>query len=113
MWKVTLKQLLGNKGRLIGTALSVIIGIAFLAGSLVLTDTIGRTFDELFANVNKNTDAYVRSTNVFDLGRGFKQRYRIPDSYIDQVKAVPGVVEATGEVSGTAVIVGANGKPVN
>jgi len=113
MWKVTLKQILGNKGRLVGTAISVIIGIAFLAGSLVLTDTIGRTFDQLFADVNKTTDAYVRSTTVFDIGQGFKQRARIPDSNIATVQAVPGVAEATGEVQGIAIIVGSNGEPVN
>src|SRR3954453_11156076 len=113
MWKVTLKQLLGNKGRLVGTAISVIIGIAFLAGSLVLTDTIGRTFDQLFADVNKTTDAYVRSTTVFDIGRGFKQRARIPDSNIATVQAVPGVRKATGVVQGVAITAGSDGQPVN
>ena len=56
MLKLARKSVLAHKRRLIGTGLSVIIGIAFLAGTFVFTDTIKRTFDNLFANVYKNTD---------------------------------------------------------
>ena len=52
------------------------IGIAFLAGTFVFTDTIQRTFDNLFADVNKNTDAFVRSAEEFDLGFGQSTRSR-------------------------------------
>ena len=64
MLKLARKSVLANKHRLIGTGLSVIIGIAFLAGTFVFTDTIKRTFDSLFANVFKNTDIYVRSNQT-------------------------------------------------
>ena len=42
------------------------LGVAFMAGTLVLTDTIGKTFDDLFADVYKGTDAVVRAKAVFD-----------------------------------------------
>ena len=63
MWRVTLTSLRAKKLRLITTALAVMLGVAFMAGTLVLTDTLGKTFDGLLANANQGTDAYVRSSN--------------------------------------------------
>ena len=83
--------------RLIGTALSVIIGVAFLAGTFVFTDTIQRTFDNLFADVYANTDAYVRSNESIEVAFAGTQRSRIPDSVIAEVAAVPGVAVASGD----------------
>src|SRR6476660_4608904 len=105
MFKIALKTSLARKRRIIGTALSVIIGIAFLAGTFVFTDTVQRTFDNLFANVFEKTDAYVRSSESIDLGFGNEQRARLPMSTIDQVRAVDGVKEAEGSVQGFARII--------
>jgi putative ABC transport system permease protein len=103
---------MAHKRRLIGTALSVIIGIAFLAGTFVFTDTIKRTFDNLFANVFKNTDVYVRSNQKIEQDFGQTARPRIPDSIVQQVGAVPGITESSGSVQGFARIIGTNGKPL-
>ena len=54
------KGLLAHKLRLFATALAVTLGVAFIAGTLVLTDTINRTFDNLFGDVYAGTDAVVR-----------------------------------------------------
>src|SRR5215813_5294760 len=112
MFKLARKSTMAHKRRLIGTALSVIIGIAFLAGTFVFTDTIKQTFDNLFANVFRNTDVYVRSNQSIEGNFGQTQRPRIPDAVVAQVKAVPGVSEAEGSVQGYARIIGTNGKPV-
>src|SRR4051794_39682551 len=112
MFKLARKTVFSNKRRLIGTGLSVIIGIAFLAGTLVFTDTIKRTFDDLFANVFRNTDVYVRSNQSIEGDFGDTQRPRVPDTLIARVAAVPGVSEATGSVQGFARIIGKDGKPV-
>src|ERR1700742_64988 len=112
MFKLARKSTMAHKRRLIGTALSVIIGIAFLAGTFVFTDTINRTFDNLFANVFKNTDVYVRSNQSIDSGFGQTSRPRIPQTLVQQVAAVPGVVEAQGSVQGFARIIGKNNKPL-
>ena len=74
MLKLARKSVLAHKRRLIGTGLSVIIGIAFLAGTFVFTDTIKRTFDNLFADVYKNTDVYVRSNQSIESDFGQTQR---------------------------------------
>ena len=86
MFKIALKSTLAKKLRLVSTALSVILGVAFLAGTLVFTDTIKRTFDDLFADVFAGTDSYVRSESTVDLGMGNEQRGRIPESVIDTVR---------------------------
>src|SRR4051795_4999914 len=112
MLKLARKSVMAHKRRLIGTGLSVIIGIAFLAGTFVFTDTIKRTFDNLFADVYRNTDVYVRSNQSIERDFGPTQRPRIPDSIIAQVAAVPGVTEATGSVQGFARIVGKDGKAI-
>ena len=66
MFRTTLKTLAARKLRLFTTSFAVLLGVAFMAGTLVLTDTIGKTFDKLFSDVNKGTDAYVRAEAAFD-----------------------------------------------
>src|SRR6478752_2142605 len=112
MLRLARKSVMAHKRRLIGTGLSVIIGIAFLAGTFVFTDTIKRTFDNLFADVFKNTDVYVRSNQSIESDFGQTQRPRIPDSLVAEVQKVPGVAEAAGTVQGYARIIGKDGEPL-
>ena len=111
MFRIALKGLLARKLRLFTTSLAVLLGVAFMAGTLVLTDTIGRTFDRLFADVTAGTDAVVRAkakvTSDFETQRG-----RVPAATVDAVKAVAGVAEAEGFTEGYAQIVGSDGKAV-
>ena len=65
MFRVIMRGLLARKFRLFATALAVTLGVAFMAGTMVLTDTIGQTFNDLFAGVYKGTDAEVRAKTVF------------------------------------------------
>ena len=67
MFALAVRSSLANKRRLVGTALSVMLGVAFLAGTLVFTDTIGRTFDQLFAGIYDDVDTYVRSESTVEL----------------------------------------------
>ncbi len=112
MLKLALKSTLAKKRRLFATALSVMIGVAFLAGTLVFTDTIRRTFDDLFAGIYADTDSYVRAETSIDLGQGVSQRSRIPGSMVATVAAVPGVAEVRGLVAGFAQIVGSDGNAI-
>jgi putative ABC transport system permease protein len=109
MLRLALKNVFAKRVRLFSTALSVMLGIAFLAGTLVFTDTIRRTFDDLFANVYRNTDTFVRSTTHVSMPFGADQRGRIPESVLAQVRQVDGVAQAEGVVQGYAQIVGSNG----
>ena len=60
MLRVTIKSLLGRKFRLVLTSIAVVLGVAFMAGTFVLTDTLGNVFDGLFADVNRGIDVAVR-----------------------------------------------------
>jgi putative ABC transport system permease protein len=109
MLRLALQNVLAKKARLFSTALSVMLGIAFLAGTLVFTDTIRRTFDDLFADIYRNTDTFVRSTTAIEAPFGGDQRGRIPESVLATVRQVDGVADAQGVVQGFAQIVGSDG----
>ena len=98
MFKLSLKNIWSHKGRLVLTALAVIAGTAFLSGVFVFTDTINGTFTRMFADAFKGTDAWVRSSNVLEGDFGEETRDRIDLDLLDVVLAVPGVVEADGDV---------------
>ena len=68
MFRLTIKELLAKKLRLLTTALAVMLGVAFMAGTLVLTDTMNRTFDGLLSDAYAGTDAYVRGVSELDAG---------------------------------------------
>ncbi|MEV4232721.1 hypothetical protein AB0J81_37790, partial [Streptomyces bobili] len=52
MLKATLRSFLAHKGRLLLSALAVVLSVAFVAGSLIFSDTVTRTFDRLFASTS-------------------------------------------------------------
>jgi putative ABC transport system permease protein len=109
--RLTIKGLLAHKLRFALTALAVMLGIAFLSGTLVLTDTVQRTFDELFADVNAGTDALVRSRDEIDSEFG-TQRQRVPPTLVPQIEAVDGVKVAEGQLEFYAQIVGKDGEAI-
>ena len=108
---LTLKQIAANKMRLLATAFAVILGVAFLAGTLILTDTIKGTFDTLLAKADKGTDAYVRAASPLELGYG-QSGSPLNASLLTAVRNVDGVDQASIEVSGYAQILDHAGKAV-
>jgi putative ABC transport system permease protein len=108
---IAFRGLLARKLRLVTTSLAVLLGVAFMSGTLVLTDTIGRTFDTLFADAIAGTDAAVRSASVIT-GDFVTQRARVSASVVDTVRGVPGVAAAEGQVEGYTQVVGRDGKAV-
>ena len=112
---VTLKNLFARKFRLVLTSLSVVLGVAFMAGTFVLTDTLGNVFDQLFVDVNRGVDVAVRSPAAFEEQgpTGETTRAPVPERLLDAVREVPGVRAATGGVQGYALVVALdrNGQP--
>ncbi|QXC59935.1 ABC transporter permease [Aquihabitans sp. G128] len=99
MIRTTLRSLWSHKRRLISTCIAVILGVAFMAGTLVLTSTINSVFDDLFANVNKNTDAIVRGPELFKSDQAGTQRDTIPEATAEKVLAVPGVAAVSPSIA--------------
>src|SRR5688500_2154103 len=115
MLRATIKDLWARKIRLVTTGLAVLLGVAFMSGTLVLTDTIGRTFDDLFANVNRGTDALVRAEATLEGSfgpAGGEQRPRVGADLVAAVAAVEGVELARGTILGYAQVVGKDGKAI-
>jgi putative ABC transport system permease protein len=110
MLRATLKSLLARKLRLTLSMIAVVLSVMFVAGSFVLTDTLGRSFDALFANIYTYTDVQVQPVPKNGLqGAGTT----LPASTVDEVKSVPGVAKVTGQVFlNGAKVVGKNGKLV-
>jgi putative ABC transport system permease protein len=115
MGRVTIKGLLAHKLRFALTALAVTLGVAFMSGTMVLTDTISKTFDNLFADVNRGTDAYVRSAQSLSSGFGGparRQRGRIPASLLPEIQSVPGAAAAEGNLQFYAQLVDKKGDAI-
>ena len=112
MWKVTWKGLLSHKVRFLLTALAVILGVSFISGTLVLSATIQKTFDDLFANINRGTDAAVRAHEVLSGDFGGGQRPNVPASLLAVVQKTPSVAAAEGNVQAPAQVVGKDGKAI-
>jgi putative ABC transport system permease protein len=114
MWKVTIKGLLAHKLRLALTSLAIVLGVTFIAGTFVLTDTLHNTFNTLFSNIYQNVDFQVRGVAQFNSsGPGAQvQRNNISESILPEVRAVPGVQVAEGNVAGFAQYIDQQGKAV-
>jgi putative ABC transport system permease protein len=111
MGKATLKGLMAHKLRLAATALAIMLGVSFVAGTYVLTDTITASFDNLFKQVTQGVDVAVRSQETFG-GLEGEVRDPMPASLLEQIRAVDGVRVAEGSVTGYAQLVGKDGKAV-
>ena len=111
MLKVTIRGLLAHKVRFIATALAVLLGVAFMAGTQVFTDTFSKSFDQIFVDVDKGTDAVVRSNVVVKSDFG-DQRSRISETVLPQVRKVDGVAAADGVIRGNLRILDKTGKPM-
>ena len=112
MWRTTMKSLGAHKRRLLSTALAVTLGVAFLAGTLVLGDTMTAGFSDLFAESNAGTDAVVR--NATEVGEEeFVERGLVDAaSLADDLAGVDGVAAAAPEIEAYGRIVGADGDPI-
>jgi putative ABC transport system permease protein len=110
--KVTWRGLWSHKLRTALTFAVVMLGVSLMAGTLVLTDTIRTTFTDLFADVNRGTDVYVRGVTQFESSFGDTQRPRLDDGIVDDIEAIDGVADAEPSVLGYAQIIDREGEPI-
>lgn len=112
MFKTTLRNLFARKLRLLLSALAIVLGVGFVTGTLVLTDTLNSTFNNLFSDIDKNTSVKVRakanvdssaddqSGSVTEGGSGKP----VPASLLTTLRDVPGVSSAEGSVQGFTIL---------
>ena len=80
-----------------------------ISGTYVFTDTINSTFDKVFEDANEGVDVVVSGRSEFDTDNGAVSQ-EIPESLVERVKKVPGVLVAAGSVEDYASIFKANGR---
>ena len=106
-----MRGLMAHKVRLIATAVSVLLGVAFMSGTQVLTSSVSASFDKVFADVYASIDVVVRSSNKVETPFG-SQRTRISESVVPTITGVPGVEAAEGQVVGQIRVLDKQGEPL-
>ena len=106
MIHLTIRNLFARKFRLFLTSLAVVLGVGFMAGTFVLTDTLGSVFETLFSDTTKGVDAIVRAPEPFKSSsrRITSTRPPVPDSLVSQVRAVDSVRGAQGNMLSYALV---------
>src|SRR5215469_12955516 len=112
MLGIGLKQVWAYKRRLTGTLLAVTLGVAFLAGTLLLGDTLRANFDRLFNQASSNSEVLLRSATKVGTSGGQDLRAGVDASLLGRVARVPGVAQAEPDVEGSGQLLGSNGKGI-
>ncbi len=107
IFRQAFRNLLASKLRLLLTSLAVVLGVGFVVGALVLGDTINTAFDGVFDTANEGVAVEVRGVKTVSE----TDRQRVPASLLATIRGVDGVRTVHGSVSGTAQIIGKDGKP--
>jgi putative ABC transport system permease protein len=113
MLRATLKSLLARKLRLVLSGLAVVLGVMFVAGAFVVTDTLSRSFDAVFASAYSQTDVGVSAKPKIAVSEmeGEQVAAPLPASAVRKVSGVDGVKSATGLVEADgARVIGSDGK---
>ncbi|MCW7991593.1 ABC transporter substrate-binding protein, partial [Streptomyces platensis subsp. clarensis] len=111
--RLSLASLRAHRRRFLGTFAAVLLGVAFLTGTLVMGDTLRGSFDTLFADANRGTDAVVRSAGVVTVaGEAQGTRRPVDAALAERIARVPGVAAAVPRIEGAGQLVGADGEPV-
>ncbi|MGH3005082.1 MAG: ABC transporter permease [Gaiellaceae bacterium] len=116
MIRVALKGLLGRKLRAVLTALAIILGVAMMSGTYVLTDTIDSAFSQIFDESYAGTDVVVSGEGADISFQGLQsQAPPIDESLVEEVQALPNVEMASGGIfdETNTKIIGSDGKAVN
>jgi putative ABC transport system permease protein len=113
MGRLVVRGLLTRKLRSVLTAVAIVLGVAMISGTFVLTDQISGAFDNIFQAANKGTDTVVKPSPSFgsENGNGSDAPLFVPQSLLARVKQVQGVRAANGEVTESGFLV-LNGKLV-
>ncbi|GAA0368059.1 ABC transporter permease [Microbispora corallina] len=101
MFRTTLAGLLAHKLRLLLTSLAITLGVGFIAGTFVLTDTLQAGFSQKFAADADKVDVVVLAKDD-----------ALRESVLAAVRKVPGVRDAQPVVAGAAALIGRDGKAV-
>ncbi|MBC8989352.1 ABC transporter permease [Micromonospora chalcea] len=101
MLRLTLRQVRADGLRLLLSSLAIVLGVAFVAGTLMFTDGMRAGAYERAGEFDRHTDL-----------AAYAETDPLPPALVDRVRALDGVAAAAGELTGSAGVVGADGRPV-
>ncbi|MDH6123100.1 ABC transporter permease [Kitasatospora sp. GP82] len=104
MYRTALRNVLAHKGRLLMTALAILLGTAFVAGTLVFSDTLGQAMKNSYAKSYSDVSVLVTDNStgmrIGPKGTEGKQSAKLTDATVRQIAALPGAQDARGVISG-------------
>ncbi|HYI75623.1 MAG TPA: FtsX-like permease family protein [Gaiellaceae bacterium] len=114
MGRFAVRGLLSRKLRTALTALAIVLGVAMISGTYVLTDSIDQAFDRIFTDIRQGSNAVISGKSAFDISEGSGvTEPTFAESLLPQVQALPVVAEAEGSVDSDATqLIGDDGKAV-
>ncbi|MGW6058508.1 ABC transporter permease [Streptomyces sp. NPDC055189] len=118
MFRTALRNVLAHKARLLMTVLAVMLGVAFVSGTLVFTDTFGNAYKNKSAksfdhvSVAIQGDGSASSYGGGDEGGEAKKPPRLTDAFLKKTQNLPGAESAIGSVSGFTAVADKDGKLV-
>nr|WSZ11999.1 ABC transporter permease [Streptomyces canus] len=108
MFRTALRNVLAHKARLLMTMLAVLLGVAFVVGTLVFTDTVGNAYKERYLTTLRNVS--VQATPPFDEKTG--EPGTVGEDTLRRLQRLPGVASVTGSVEGFAAVAAKDGRPL-
>ena len=113
MLRLSLRNALAHKLRFLMTTFAVVMGVGFVVGSFVVSDTLRRSVDQLFTDITAGTDVSVRAeSSLGSAGSATIERGRVPSELLEVVRSVDGVAAAEVTVGGYAQLVDLDGEPL-
>ncbi|MEV6106352.1 FtsX-like permease family protein [Streptomyces sp. NPDC051940] len=111
--RISAASLRAHKRRFAGTFLAVLLGVSFLAGTLVMGDTLKAAFDTMFGRATSGTDAVVRSADAITTPDDeFGTRQPVDADLAERIADVPGVAAAVPSIQGRGQLLDSDGEPI-
>ncbi|MET9379989.1 FtsX-like permease family protein [Streptomyces sp. NPDC002928] len=110
MFRTALRNVLAHKARLLMTVLAVMLGVAFVSGTLVFTNTISDAYQKSSAKGFDQVDVAVQPENQEDKGDTVGKTPELTQALLDRSARVPGAASAVGVVSGFTALADKDGK---
>ena len=110
MWRVTWRNLFARKLRLLLSAFAIVLGVAFVAGTLIFTNAMGGAFDDIIEGSTADVEVAFKGANDFDSGQDNRT---FPASVVSKLEALPEVGSAHPQNTlQTVFVIGKDGKVI-
>jgi putative ABC transport system permease protein len=110
--QVALRGLLGRKLRTILTAVAIVLGVAMVSGTFVLTDSIDKAFNSIFTSARQGSDAVITGKAATSTNNG-STAPTVKAPLLERVRALPDVAAAEGNLGGNAYLIDRDGKAIH